>query len=124
MVASRSPARTSAEGRRRTRRVPRGAPGKPRGARAQLSVLLGPYLRHGSKTNRKKQYRRLAEASGSAMARYRLADIRQLGKRHVLWWDEQLRQRGRTPKTREAYWYAWRVLWQALGRPSEPPRPR
>lgn len=124
MVASRLPAPTLAKGRRRARRVPRGAPEKPRGARAQLSAVLGPYLRHGSKHNRKKQYRRLSEAANSAMARYRLADIRQLGKRHVLWWDEQLRQRGRSAKTREAYWYAWRVLWQALGRPSDPPRPR
>ena len=124
MDASRSPTTTSDKRRRQGHAVPRGAPQKPRGARAQLAQRLGAYLRHGSKANRRKQFRRLTQAAEAAFARYRLSDIRQLGKRHVLWWDEQLKRRGRSRKTRDSYWYAWRVLWAALGRSTDPPKPK
>ena len=122
MDASKSPTTTSDKVKRK--RLSRSTPRKPRGAYAQLARLLGPYVRHGSKTHRRKQFRRLVEAATASMARYRLNDIRQLGARHVLWWDEQLKNHGRTLKTREAYWYAWCILWTALERPAKPPRPR
>jgi hypothetical protein len=118
MDASRSPTTTSDKGKRKC--PLRGTPQKPRGAHAQLARLLSPYVRHDSKTHRRKQFRRLVEAATAAMARYRLNDIRQLGTRHVRWWDEQIRNHGRTLKTREAYWYAWCILWEASERPTNP----
>jgi len=86
--------------------------------------IAHPYLSHGGKSSRRKRVKRLIDACESSMARYSINDIRQLGKRHVLWHDEQLKRTGKSDKTRMEYHYAWCTLWELLNRLGKPPRPK
>lgn len=70
----------------------------------QVWTLAGAYVRHGGKGNRKRQVKRLVTACVAAAERWRIADVRQIGKRHVRWFDEQLRHEERSLRTRENYW--------------------
>jgi len=89
-----------------------------------LRALAGPYLRHGAKEHRRKRLRQLERAVRATTTVFRNNDLRQIGKRHVHWWYNQLREQGRSDKTLSAYFYAWELLWEILNRTGTPPRPK
>ncbi len=97
---------------------------KSKSLQQQILLLANVYLRHGSKANRHKQVQRLIKAVEAAGIKYNLTDVRQIGKRQVHWFDEQLRQQLRTSKTRMNYWRSWNLLWEWLDYRGQPPRPR
>lgn len=92
-------------------------------AESQIRALAHAYLAHGGKGSRRKRILRLVTAAQACLQRFALTHVDQLGRRHVLWWDEQLRQAGYSDKTRLEYRYAWRTLWVLLGRRGRPPMP-
>lgn len=97
---------------------------KSKSLQQQILLLANVYLRHGSKASRRKQVQRLIKAVEVVGVKYNLTDVRQVGKRQVHWWDEQLRQHSRSAKTRMNYWRAWNLLWHWLGYKGQPPKPR
>lgn len=97
---------------------------KPKSLQQQLQLKANVYLRYGSNINRRKQVQRLIKAVDAAGIRYNLTDVRQMGRRQVYWYDEQLRQKNRSYKTRMNYWRAWNLLWQWLAYKGDPPKPK
>ena len=90
----------------------------------QIERLASAYLRHGGSSNRRRQVERLKNACSEVSRKFRIRDVRQLGKRHVHWHNEQLERQQHSIKSRHNYWLAWCLLWEWLERSGEPPRPR
>lgn len=97
---------------------------KYRSPREQVLDLAGVYLRHGGKQWRRKQIQELTGAVEMVCERFRINDVRQIGKKQVRWHFEQLRQSGYGDKTIQNYYRAWKLLWNEMGRIGDPPRPK
>lgn len=97
---------------------------RPQTIESQIMFLANQYMRHGSKINRRKQVRRLIHAAELVCKKYGLKNVRQIGKRQIHWYDEQLHSVGQSEKNRLNYWYAWNLLWQWLNYHGEPPKPK
>ncbi len=69
----------------------------------------------GGKTARGRQIRRV-----EAFVRWCGCDPRQIGRGHV---HRFFAAHAHAASTQRDYWYAIKLLWQALGRPGEPPKP-
>lgn len=73
------------------------------------------YARKGGKTARRRQLKRIeAFVAWCGCAPY------QIGKGHV---RRYFAAHNLAPSTARDHWYAIRLLWQSLGRPTDPPRP-
>ena len=97
---------------------------KPKNLREEVYEYASVYIRHAGKEGRKKQVTRLINALVEIKQKYSIESIHQVGRRHVHWWDEQLVKQKRSSRTREAYWYGFKLLWKWLNRNGEPPRPK
>ncbi len=96
---------------------------KPKSIHDQIIFLSSEYLRHGGKESRKKRVNRLIIIAEAIKDKFLINDLRQIGQRQLKWHDEQLRQSGRSFKTRLEYWYASCNLWTWLGRSGQPKKP-
>lgn len=76
---------------------------------------LHQHARKGGKTARRRQVKR-----AEAFADWCRCDPRQIGKRHVYQYFET---HGFAPTTARDHWYAIRLLWHAIGRAGDPPKP-
>ncbi len=88
----------------------------------QIRDLAHAYLRHGGKQNRKKRVDRLCNACMWVSDRFRINDIRQMGRRQV--WEFYANNSTLSDKTLLEYFYAFKLLWCLLQRAGEPPRPK
>lgn len=85
--------------------------------------MISPDIRHklnlhaskGGKTARRRQTRRI-----EAFVDWCGCDARQVGRGHV---RRFFRAHELATSTQRDYWYAIKLLWRALGRHGEPPRP-
>ncbi len=86
----------------------------------QLENHTQEYLRHGSKTNRKKVLARITEFLEYTDADEPIVSLQRLGKRHVInFWKSR---RGLSEKNAYEYWLAIGKLWGWLGKHGEPPK--
>lgn len=86
----------------------------------QLESHTQEYLRHGSKTNRKKVLARITEFLEYTDADEPIVSLQRLGKRHVIsFWKSR---RGLSEKNAYEYWLAIGKLWGWLGKHDEPPK--
>lgn len=83
---------------------------------ADVRHRLNLHARKGGKITRRRQVK-LAES----FAAWCGCDPRQIGKRHV--WQYFEAHGHLAPTTKRDHWYAIRLLWQAMGRVGDPPRP-
>lgn len=81
----------------------------------EIQHQLRLHATRGGKTSRRRQVKR-AEQFISWCG----CDPRQIGRGHV---HRYFRAQGLAPSTARDHWYAIRLLWQVLGRPSDPPGP-
>lgn len=81
----------------------------------ELRHQLHLYARQGGKTARRRQLKRI-----EAFVHWCGCGPYQIGKGHV--W-RYFAAHDFAPSTARDHWYAIRLLWQALGRPGDPPRP-
>ena len=84
--------------------------------------LKSGFGRRGGKGNRRLQKQRLSVFVSYCAASWGLKSLGQLGRKHVenffiSRWDL-------SPKTKQHYWYALRVLWLLLGKVDLPPKPQ
>jgi hypothetical protein len=80
------------------------------------------YVRHGGKQNRRKRLDRLCLALDWISREYPACrGLDQVGRKQV-WWFYAAHGH-LAPKTLAEYGYAFRLLWQLLGRAGEPPFP-
>lgn len=84
----------------------------PHNIRHQLNL----HARKGGKTARRRQLRRV-----EAFVRWCACDPQQIGKNDVYAFFRAHDYFAET--TRRDYWYAVRLLWRAVGRPKDPPKP-
>lgn len=80
------------------------------------------YAAHGAKKNRRRQIKLLQHACAWIAMTHHLNHVDQIGKRHII--DFYRHNRDLSGSTIMAYFYAFVVLWEILGRSGEPPRPR
>ena len=81
----------------------------------QLEFRLHQHARKGGKTHRYRQIQRVRR-----FLRWADMPAHNVGKRQV---HEFYRSECRSKTMRRDYYYAFRLLWRALGRDSNPPRP-
>ena len=98
----------------------RGYQPKPLQELDQLWLKSG-FGRRGGKGNRRLQKQRLSVFVSYCASKWGLKSLGQLGRKHVEQffvsrWDL-------SPKTKQHYWYAIRVLWVLLGKVDLPPKP-
>jgi hypothetical protein len=92
-------------------------------AEYQLTQRFHLYRSKGGKRWRKEQFSKLITRCSQIFTRFNIHRLEQIGKKQILWHDEQLRQVGRADKTRMSYFHATVHLWEVLGRSNQPPRP-
>lgn len=86
----------------------------------QLENHTQEYLRHGSKTNRKKVLARITEFLEYTDADEPIVSLHRLGKRHVInFWKSR---RDLSEKNAYEYWLAIGKLWDWLDKHDEPPK--
>lgn len=86
----------------------------------QLENHTQEYLRHGSKTNRKKVLARITEFLEYTDANEPIVSLHRLGNRHVInFWKSR---RDLSEKNAYEYWLAIGKLWGWLGKHGEPPK--
>lgn len=101
------------------------ARGKPKSLVKQMDMLMADYTRKGSKSSRRKEYRRLQIAVQAVQSHFRLDDIRKVGRRHVYWFDQQLAEQEQSSiSTRKKYHNVWVVLFKRLDRTRFPRPPK
>lgn len=88
----------------------------------QIRQLSHKYVRHGGKRNRRQQVRRLTSACDWIAKNHGINRIEQIGKRQVI--DFYRNHRHLAQGTIMGYYYAFRELWEWLGRPGIPPEPQ
>lgn len=84
-----------------------------------LAILMSGYLRTGSKANHQRQHKRMKEFVDYCET-VGVRSLGQIGRSHVIKFWKSHRQL--EDKTLQDYWYAFRILWKAIGQPGEPPR--
>jgi len=87
----------------------------------EIRALTHDFVRHGGKTNRRKQRERMLSFAKFAAASGAPA-MKEVGKKHVIAFYRE--HRDRKESTKYAYHLAIRKLWKLAGKPSEPPTPR
>lgn len=81
------------------------------------------YVRHGGKTARRAMVKRLIAALSDIAAREQgVSQPSQVGRAHIHRY--YARQSHLSSTTLRDHFYAFRLLWELLGRPGEPPRPK
>ena len=80
------------------------------------------YVRHGGKTARRAMVKRLITALEDIAANERGVKYpNQVGRAHIH--KYYARHQNLSPTTLRDHFYAFRLLWELLGRPGDPPKP-
>ena len=87
----------------------------------EIRALTHNFVRHGGKTNRRKQRERML-AFGAFAAQMGARAMGEVGKKHVIAFYKSHREQA--DRTKYAYFLAIRELWKLAGKPSVPPSPR
>lgn len=81
------------------------------------------YVRHGGKTARRAMVKRLIAALNDIAANEKgVKAPSQIGRAHIHRY--YTRHQGLSTTTLRDHFYAFRLLWELLNRPGEPPRPK
>ena len=87
----------------------------------EIQALSHKYVRHGGKTNRKQQVKRLLIACDWVAVTFRTNRLAQIGNRQII--EFYKNHRHMTPATLSGYYYAFCTLWEWLERAGKPPKP-
>jgi len=87
----------------------------------EIRALTHDFVRHGGKTNRRKQRERMLAfgAFASGMGARAMGEV---GKKHVIAFYAA--HRNQAERTKYAYFLAIRELWKLTGKPNQPPAPK
>ena len=88
----------------------------------EIRTLTHDFVRHGGKTNRRKQRERMLAFGAFAASSMGARAMQEVGKKHVIAFYRT--HRDQAGRTKYAYFLAIRELWKLAGKPSEPPSPR